>query len=158
MEQFKSLEDLRDALKRLSQWFARPIVDGEHPTLHLNPGSTHREVLNGIQRDDYIFSSCGNWVQPSIAHGLSFSAHWQHLKGIQRMKAKRNPGKPVSVYWILEVADIPEGLKFVPDPTDRKKQHYLLAVTQKMHVAELRSKLEWIADRMAVIKDAQEAL
>ncbi|UTA49235.1 hypothetical protein L1F30_06760 [Simiduia sp. 21SJ11W-1] len=74
------------------------------------------------------------------------------------MKAKRNSGKPVSVYWILEAADIPEGLKFVPDPTYRKKQRYLLAVTQKMHLAELRSKLEWIADRMAVIKDAQEAL
>jgi hypothetical protein len=158
MEQFKTTEDLRESLKRLSKWFARPTVEGEHPTLHLNPGSTNREVLSGIQRDDYVFSNCGNWIIPSDEHGLSFSGHWQHLKGIHRMKSKRNPGKRVSVYWVLEKSDIPEGLKFVVDPRDKRKQHYLLSVTKRMHVQELRSKLEWVADRMSIIRDAQAAL
>ena len=158
MEQFKTTEDLRESLRRLGKWFARPIVEGEHPTLHINPGSTNREVLNGIQRDDYIFSSCGSWIVPSAEHGLSFSGHWQHLKGVHRMKAKRNPGKSISVYWVLEKSDIPGGLKFIVDPRDRKKQHFLLSVTKRMHVNELRSKLEWIADRMSIIRDAQEAL
>lgn len=158
MEQFKTLDDIREYLKQLSKWFARPIAAGEHPTLHLNPGSSNKEVLNGIQRDDYIFSADGNWIIPSKEHGLSFSGHWQHLKGIHRMKSKRNPGASISVYWVLEKADLPPGLEFVVDPRDRKKQHYLLCATERMRVEELRSKLEWVADRMSVIKGAQVAL
>lgn len=158
MEQYKTLQDIREYLKTLSKWFARPIAEGEHPTLYLNETSSHREVINGIQRDDYIFSSCGNWILPSLEHGLSFSAHWQHLKGIHRMISKRNPDKSVDVFWVLEKADIPAGLEFIIDPRDRKKQHFLLAATQRMTVQELRYKLEWVADRMSVIKDAQEAL
>lgn len=158
MNQYKTLEDIRSYLNSLSKWFARPIEAEEHPTLYLNAGSSHRKVINGIQRGDYLFSVCGNWILPSKEHGLSFSGHWQHLKGIHRMKSKRNPGKSISVYWVLEKADIPPGLEFVVDPRDKKKQHYLLAATQKMTVFELRSKLEWVADRMSVIRDAQEAL
>jgi hypothetical protein len=36
MEQFKSLQELREYIARLEKWFARPIVAGEHPTLHLH--------------------------------------------------------------------------------------------------------------------------
>lgn len=158
MEQFKTMENLRDYVNTLSKWFARPIREGEHPTLFINPTSSNKEVIHGIQRDDYLFSSCGNWVLPSDEHGLSFSGHWQHLKGIHRMISKRNPGASVSVYWVLEKADIPSGLSFNVDPRDRKKQHYFLCVTEKMHVAKLREKLEWVADRMSVIRDAKEAL
>jgi hypothetical protein len=158
MEQFKTLEDLRAYLGKIEKWFARPIAAGEHPTLYLNENSSDRELVFGIQRDDYLFSADGNWILPSREHGLSFSAHWQHLKGIHRLKSRRNPGKAVSVYWILEEADIPAGLKFVPDPRDRHRQHYLLAAIQRMHVSELRAKLEWVADRMSVIRDAQVAL
>lgn len=158
MEQFKTTENLRDAIKRLEKWFARPIVEGEHPTLYVNPGSSNREVVNGIQRDDYVFSNCGNWILPSDEYGLSFSGHWQHLKGIHRMKSKRNPGQRVHVFWVLEEANIPSGLKFNVDPRDKKKQHFLLSATKKMTVSELRSKLKWVADRMSVIKDAQDAL
>ena len=160
MEQFKSLTDLREYLKTFEKYFARPIVEGEHPTLYLNPNSSHKEVINGIQRDDFIFSACGNWIIPCDEHGLSFSSHWQHLKGIYRMKSKKNPGKPVSVYWVIEKCDIPPGLKFVVDPRDKKKQHYLLCVCSKepMRVSELREKLEWVADRMSIIREAQIAL
>lgn len=74
------------------------------------------------------------------------------------MKSKRNPGKSVSVFWVLKKADIPPGLKFVADPRDNKKQHYLLCAVECMRVEILRSKLEWMADRMSVIRDAQVAL
>jgi hypothetical protein len=157
MEQFKTIDDVREYLARLEKWFARPIVEGEHPTLHLNQLGG-REVICGIQRDDFLFSACGNWILPSREHGLSFSAHWQHLKGIHRMKSKRNPRKAVSVYWVLEGADIPDGLEFIADPRDKRKQHYLLCATQRMHVEQLRTKLEWVADRMSVIRNAQVAL
>ncbi|WP_445369354.1 hypothetical protein ACH5Y9_09025 [Methylomonas sp. BW4-1] len=158
MNQFKTMDDLRVYLNEMNRWFARPIVKGEHPTLYDNPNSSNKELICGIQRDDYIFSVCGNWILPSREHGLSFSSHWQHLKGIYRMKSKRNPGKAVDVYWVLENADIPEGLEFVVDPTDRKNQHYHLCATRRMLATELRSKLEWVADRMSVIYDAQRAL
>lgn len=157
MEQFKTLTDLRDYLSKLDRWFARPTVSGEHPTIYL-PGSTNKPTVNGIQEGDYVFSPDKQWILPSEEHGLSFSGHWQHLKGIHRMKSKRNPGISVDVYWVLEEADLPEGLKFVVDPRDRKKQHYLLAAVERMTVAQLRSKLEWIADRMSIIRDAQDAL
>ncbi|HEY8939722.1 MAG TPA: hypothetical protein VIM59_06025 [Cellvibrio sp.] len=158
MEHFKTLEDLREYLKNFDKYFARPIQEGEHPTLYLNPSSTNKEVVCGIQRVDYLFSPCSDWVLPSDYHGLSFSGHWQHLRGIARMKAKRNPGKSISVYWVLEKADLPSGLKIQLDPRDRKKQHYLLCATEKMTVHQLRAKLEWIADRMSVIRGAQGAL
>lgn len=74
------------------------------------------------------------------------------------MKSKRNPGQGVHVYWVLDKADLPDDLEFIVDPRDKKKQHYLLAVTKRMTVSELRSKLEWVADRMSVIRDAQDAL
>lgn len=128
-----------------------------HPTLHLN-ATGGRELICGIQRDDYLFSACGNWILPSSAHGLSFSAHWQHLKGIYRLKSKRNPDKAIAVYWILEKADMPAGRAFVADPRDRHQQHFLLSATQRMHVEHLREKLVWVADRMSVIENAEVAL
>ncbi len=157
MEQFRTLDDIRAYLATLEKWFARPIVAGEHPTLHVNKFGSD-EVVCGIQRDDYLFSACGRWILPSHEHGLSFSAHWQHLKGIYRMKSKRNPGKDISVFWVLETADVPAGLKFIADPRDRRQQHYLLCAIQRMHVEQLREKLIWLADRMAVIRQANMAL
>ena len=151
MEQFKSLQELREYIARLEKWFARSIVAGEHPTLHLHD-SGDRATICGIRREDYLFSACGNWVLPSKTHGLSFSAHWQHLKTIYKMREKRNKGKPISVYWVLQNADIPPGLEFVPDA--KNNQHYLLCATERMHVEKLRSKLEWIADRMSIIEGA----
>ncbi len=154
MEQFKTLQDLRDYLATLEKWFARPIAQGEHPTLYTE-ASNSKLLICGIQRDDYMFSADGNWILPSRVHGLSFSAHWQHLKGIHKMKSKRNLGKQIQVYWILSAADIPPGLEFVADPKD--PQHYLLCAVTGMKVQDLRAKLQWVADRMSVIKDAQVA-
>ncbi len=155
MEQFKTLEDLRDYLAKLEKWFGRPTVEGEHPTLYFEKPDDSRFVL-GIRRSDYLFSLCGNFVEPSAQHGLSFSAKWQHLRGIYRLKAKHNPGQQVHVYWVLERADIPPGLEFHPDPRD--PAHYFLCAVQRMRVAELRDKLLWVADRMSVIRDGQVAL
>jgi hypothetical protein len=155
MEQFKTLEDLRLYLGRLQRWFGRPTAENEHPTLYFKNPDDSRFVL-GIRRDDYLFSPCGNWVEPSTQHGLSFSASWRHLKGIYRLKQKHNPEKPVHVYWLLEKADIPSGLEFHPD--SRTDGHYFLCVVERMRVAELRDKLIWVADRMSVIKNGQVAL
>ena len=96
------------------------------------------------------------WVLPHSQMGLPFSSNWQHLKGAYKMKEKHNKGAAIHVYWVLERADLPSGMKFEPD--QKKKGHYVLTVTEKMTLHKLISKLKWIADRMSVMKDAGRAL
>ncbi|WP_226649538.1 hypothetical protein [Microbulbifer variabilis] len=110
----------------------------------------------GVRKRDYLFSPDEHWVLPHEKMGLSFSAHWQHLKRIYRLKKKITRGLPIHVFWVLEKVDIPSGLAFVPDPKD--KNHYLLTVTERMKVETLVEKLTWVADRMSVIREAQDAL
>lgn len=93
---------------------------------------------------------------PCDGMGLSFSAHWQHLKRIYRLKQKLTGGKQIDVFWVLEKADIPAGLQFQQDPKD--PQHYLLAVKERMHVSKLVRKLNWMADRMSKIVSAEKVL
>jgi len=154
VEQFKTLEDLRDYIKTLGNFYARPTERGAHPTLYLNSGE--KGVIQGVRKRDYMFSADEQWVLPYSNMGLSFSAHWQHLKRIYRLKQKVTGGKQIDVFWVLEKADIPEGLEFQQDPKD--SQHYLLVVKEKMHVSELVRKLKWIADRMSKITSAEKVL
>ncbi|HTF83657.1 MAG TPA: hypothetical protein VL987_03670 [Cellvibrio sp.] len=154
MEQFKTMEDLREYVKGLGKFYARPTISGEHPTLYLDHSQGH--MVQGIRVKDYLFSPCKQWVIPHDQMGLSFSAHWQHLKDKYRMKTKHADGKAVNVYWVLEAADIPAGLAFIQDK--REKQHYLLTVTEQMTVYALAKKLAWVADRMSKITDAGKAL
>lgn len=154
MEHFKTLDDLREYIKKLGGFYARPTEEGAHPTLYVGKSSTG--IVHGVRKRDYLFSTDENWVLPHDQMGLSFSAHWQHLKRIYKLKQKLTDGKAISVYWVLEKADIPTGLKFVPDIKD--SNHYLLVVTEKMRVTELVTKLSWVADRMSVIRDGSKAL
>lgn len=154
MEQFKTMDDLREYVKSLGQFYARSVISGEHPTLYLD--HNQGQMVHGVREKDYLFSACRTWVLPHDQMGLSFSAHWQHLKDKFKMKNKHAAGKAVNVYWVLEASDIPPGLKFVPDKRD--KQHYLLTVTEKMTIHSLVTKLSWIADHMSKISDARKAL
>lgn len=154
MEQFKTLEDLREYIKTLGPFYARPTEVGAHPTLY--KGGADSSHILGVRKRDYLFSADEKWVLPHPEMGLSFSAHWQHLKRIYRMKKKVTKGASIDVYWVLEKSDIPAGLKFVADPKDPK--HYLLTVTERMKIEDLVYKLTWVADRMSVIREAQVAL
>ena len=142
MEQFKTTDNLREYVKSLGKFRARPAIKGEHPTLYLN--------------HEHFFSTCRQWVLPHPQMGLSFSGHWSHLKDILKIKTKYSKENPVSVFWVLEAADIPSGLKFEVDETDNK--HFFLTVTEKMLTTQLAQKLSWVADRMTEIKDARKAL
>ena len=73
-----------------------------------------------------------------------------------KMKEGRNLGKQINVYFTLEKSDIPAGLAFVVDNTN--KRHYLLTVTEMMTVSRLVSKLKLLAHRMSVIKHAGKVL
>ena len=88
--------------------------------------------------------------------GLSFSANFKNLKDVYRGKKRRNPEKPVNVYWVLEQADLPPGMAFVKD---RKKDgHYYLTLTERVTLFKLIQKLKAVARRMSVIIDAGKAL
>lgn len=153
VHQFRTLEDLREIIKTFQGFVARPTVGTNHPTLY-DPQTVPagEKLVQGLRVKDWCLSPDFQWVLPHSQMGLSFSSNWQHLKGLHKMLQKRNPGTAVQVYWVLEAADIPPGLAFVPD--NRKKGHHFLTVTDKMLVHQLVEKLYWIADRMSVIKDA----
>lgn len=154
MDQFKTTDDLREYIKSLGRFCARPTPQGEHPTLYLD--HSQGTMTHGIREKDYLFSFDHQWVLPHNQMGLSFSAHWSHLKDKLKLKTKHAKGIPIDVFWLLEEADIPSGLKFEADKND--PQHYLLTVTEKMLATQLAQKLAWVADRMTKISDARKAL
>lgn len=157
VHQFKTTDDLRAIIKEFEGALARPTRNLSHPTLYrkrdVQEGDT---LIQGVRKKDWLFSVDEKWVLPHNQMGLSFSSHWQHLKGVYKMKEKHNKGAAIHVYWVLEKADIPSSMKFEQDL--KKKEHYLLTVTEKMPLHKLVSKLKWLADRMSVIKDAGRAL
>ena len=72
------------------------------------------------------------------------------------MKKRRNPAKNLNIYWVLDQADIPSGLKFIPDEED--SEHYFLTVTEVMLLSALVSKLKRVARRMSVIRNGSKVL
>lgn len=156
--QFKSLVELRDYIKQFDGFRARPIRKGEHPTLYREADALNANT-HGVRYRDYLFDVDGTWVLPHDQKGLSFSGSWKHLSGVYKMFS-RGLKKAPDVYWVLSGADIPSGLKFEPDrsPSSKANGHYFLTVTEKMHVAQLRQKLLWVADRMQKIESGGKAL
>lgn len=155
--QFRTLDDLREIIKEFQGFLARPTVNSCHPTLYAEEDvPSGDELVQGVRVKDWLLSPDRQWVLPDSQMGLSFSSSWQHLKGVCKLKQRHNPGAAIHVYWVLEEADVPDGLKFEPD--SQKKGHYLLTATKKMLIHQLVEKLTWVADRMSVIRDAGETL
>lgn len=154
MEQFRIIGDIREYIKGLGEFCARPIQRGDHPTLFMD--DSQGRTYNNIREKDYLFSQCKQWVLPHNQMGLSFSARWQHLKDKYKLKKKWSEGKPVDVFWVIEACDLPTGLKFVADEKDR--EHYFLTVTERMTSYQLRVKLIAVAERMSVIREIQGVL
>ncbi len=156
--QFKSLVELRDYIKHFDDFRARPIRKGEHPTLY-SVDDTHNPNTHGVRYRDYLFDVDGYWVLPHEQKGLSFSGTWKHLSGVYKMFS-RGVKKTPDVYWTLSATDFPPGLKLEKDrsKSSKAKGHYFLTVTERMHVAQLRKKLLWVADRMQKIESGGKVL
>lgn len=155
--QFRTLDDLRNIIKEYETALSRPTRNLSHPTLYRKRDVAAGDILiHGVRKKDWLFSEDEKWVLPHDQMGLSFSSHWQHLKGVYKMKEKHNPGSAINVYWVLEGADLPAQMQFEPDRN--KAGHYFLTVTEKISVYQLISKLKWVADRMSIIRDAGRAL
>mgnify|MGYP000051835719 CR=1 FL=1 len=157
IKQFKSVDDLKKIISELEGFIARPVKRGQHPTLYPDVSEGKYRTINGIRVVDYVLSPDGKWVYPHTQKGLSFSANWKELKRIYRLFS-RIPGKVVDVHWVLEKSDLPKNMGFVEDKDPKKKGHYFLTVTEMMPTHKLVSNLKWVADRMAIIKNAGGAL
>lgn len=95
---------------------------------------------------------------PHDQMGLSFSATFSNLKSVYKFKQKHNPGRAIHIHWVLETADIPEGLKFVQDRRPGKKARWFLTVTDKILLSQLVQKLKMVANRMSVMRDGGKVL
>jgi hypothetical protein len=157
IKQFKSLDDLKKIISDLEGFMVRPVTRGQHPTIYPDVKEGKYRTVCGVRVVDYLVSPDGKWVLPHNQKGLSFSSNWKELKRVYRLFS-RVPGKIVDVHWILEKSDLPKDMKFIEDQDPDKKGHYFLTVTEKIPIHQLVSNLKWIADRMAVIKNAERAL
>ena len=157
IEQFKTINDLSAIIKEYEGILARPTRRLSHPTLYRNRDvGKHEKVIKGVRVKDWFLSEDEKWALPHDQMGLSFSSTYKNLKEVYKLKGKHNPGSSIDIYWVLEKADIPTGLKFEQDRS--KKGHYFLTVTHQMLLSTLVNKLKLIAHRMSVIKDAGRAL
>jgi len=144
VHQFKTMDDLRNIIKEFEGVLARPTRNLSHPTLYRTRDvQSGDKLIHGVRKKDWLFSADEQWVLPHNQMGLSFSSHWQHLKGVYKMKEKHNKGSAIHVYWVLEKSDIPSGMKFEPDL--KMKGHYLLTVTEKNAVTSTCVKIKMVS-------------
>lgn len=169
VEQFKTVEDLglvinrliqehREAKKRKLGVMFRVVVPPNEPTLYQEGSQGPYTLVSGVRVGDYTFeaSSGYEWIVPDPNAGLSFSRTYSHLKSTWKMLRKHakgaNQAGPANVaWWVLENRDMPDGMEFVRDP--KRKDHYFLAVTKRMHISTLITNLKFIGYKMTVIKD-----
>lgn len=157
IEQFKTINDLSEVIKEYEGMLSRPTRRLSHPTLYRKRDvGKNEKIIKGVRVKDWLLSEDQKWVLPHDQMGLSFSSTYKNLKDVYRLKQKHNKGKSIDVYWVLERADIPKGLKFEPDRD--KKGHYFLTVSEEMLLSTLVKKLKLVAYRMSVIRNAGGAL
>jgi len=157
IEQFKTINDLSAVIKEYEGMLSRPTRRLSHPTLYRTRDAGKKEkIIKGVRVKDWFLSEDEKWVLPHDQMGLSFSSTYKNLKQVYKLKEKHNPGKTLDIYWVLEKADIPPGLKFEPDLS--KQGHYFLTVTEQMLLEKLVEKLKFLAQRMSVIKGAGKTL
>ncbi|MBI3563287.1 MAG: hypothetical protein HY080_16410 [Gammaproteobacteria bacterium] len=155
--QFRTLEDLKDIIKEYEGMLMRPTMHLSHPTLYRRRDvAGHEKVIKGVRIKDWFLSEDEKWVMPHDQMGLSFSSTFSNLRNVYKLKGRHNPGKRIHIFWVLEAADLPVGLKFVADSS--KKGHYFLTVTEQMLLSQLVARLKIVAHKMSVIRDAGKTL
>jgi len=170
LEQFKTIEDLkfvidslikehRDAKnsKKLGVMF-RVVIPPNEATTYKEGHQGGYKLVEGVRVCDYEFETLTGleYVIPDRTCGLSFSKSFSHLKNTRKMLSKhakgyKKPGPANIAWWILSQCPIPQGLEFVKDP--KNNNHYFLAVTERMHVKTLVTKLKFISFHMTIMKD-----
>ncbi|WP_445355284.1 hypothetical protein ACJJI5_00765 [Microbulbifer sp. EKSA008] len=149
---FSTIDDLSEIIKEYEGLLLRPTRHLSHPTLYRrrDAGPTER-VLKGVRVKEWLMSEDEVWVLPHDQMGLSFSSTYKNLKSVYKLKKRHSQGANLNIFWVLEEADIPKGLKFEKDRN--KKGHYFLTVSEQMLLTQLVSKLKIVAQRMALIRE-----
>ena len=159
INQFRTIDDLREGIKELENILMRPTPHLSHPTLYRKRDVSKGEVIiKGVRVKDWCLSEDLKWVLPHDQMGLSFSSTFSNLKSVYKFKQKHNPGRAIHIHWVLENADIPYGLTFVQDKRPGKKAHWFLTVTDRMLVSQLVRKLKMVAHRMSIIRGGGKTL
>ncbi|MES2825305.1 MAG: hypothetical protein V4732_17005 [Pseudomonadota bacterium] len=159
INQFRTIDDLREEIKELENILMRPTPRLSHPTLYRKRDVSEGEVIiKGVRVKDWCLSEDLKWALPHDQMGLSFSATFSNLKSVYKFKQKHNPGNAIHIHWVLETADIPAGLKFVQDKRPGKKAHWFLTVTDRILLSQLVQKLKMVANRMSIIRDGGKIL
>ena len=173
LEQFKTIEDLQRAVESLISEH-RNAQNGQSPGVMFrvvippNDATTYVEgtqggyrLVEGVRICDYKFETATGlqYVIPDPTCGLSFSKSYSHLKNTRKMLARhargyKCPGPAHVAWWILSEFPVPDGLHFVKDPKDNN--HYFLAVSERMHVETLVSKLKSVARHMTIMRDCMD--
>lgn len=167
VEQFKTVGELQEAIDRLIQEHRiaknkklgvmfRVVVPPNNATIYKEGSQGPYELIQGVRVGDYTFDGTLEWVLADPTAGLSFSKSFSHLKNTWKMLRKHARGKNLSgatnvASWILESRDIPDGLAFIKD--SKNNNHYLLVVTEKMHISKLVAKLKIVGHAMNIMKD-----
>ncbi|MFC6633990.1 hypothetical protein [Microbulbifer taiwanensis] len=167
--QYKTIEDLRSYVNELIEAHRdaktnpigvlfRVVVPPNDSTSYIEGSQGPYQLVEGVRVCDYNFDKASGleWVLPDRTMGLSFSKTFSHLKNVRKMlsrhaKGYKNPG-PVDVsWWVLGEHNMPSGMEFIQDPDD--KNHFFLAVTERMHVRKLVENLQFFAYHMNMIQD-----
>ena len=157
IEQFKTLSDLADVIKEYELFLMRPTLKLSHPTLYrVRDAGKSEKIIKGVRVKDWFLSEDYKWVKPHNQMGLSFSTTLKNLTVVYKTKVRHNPTKTINIYWVLEKADIPDGLKFVADQGN--PEHYFLTATEVMPLSTLIQKLKLVAQRMTIIRNAGNVL
>ncbi len=157
LTQFRTLDDLKEVINQYELILSRPTRHFSHPTLYRRRDLGSKEkMIKGVRVKDWFLSEDEKWVLPHDQMGLSFSSTFKNLKNVLKLKRRHNPNSKIHIFWVLEEADIPAGLKFEPDR--QKKGHYFLTVTEQMLLSALVAKLKIVAQRMSIIRDGGEVI
>lgn len=173
LEQFKTIEDLQYSIESLvkehrvasnSQSLGvmfRVVVPPNDATIYKEGFQGGYRLVEGVRICDYKFETATGlqYVIPDSTCGLSFSKSYSHLKNTRKMLSRhargyKTPGPAHVAWWILSEFPVPEGMEFVKDAKDNN--HYFLAVTERMHVTTLVSKLKSVARHMTIMKDCMD--
>lgn len=166
VHQLKTVQDIGERVDNLIQTYRglkagslgvifRTLIDPNGPTVYEKGFHGKGNLFDGVRECDYVFSTSDpGWIMPSLKKGLSFSSTVKHTIGTMKFLGgfQKKGTKMRCAYWILEDNEaIPDNMEFIQDPDN--SEHYLLCVTKRMHLSELVSKLNFIAQRMAVMND-----
>ena len=90
LEQFKTISDISEEIKNLEGMLLRPTRRLSHPTLYRKRDVKEGvKLIKGVQVGEWYMSEDHKWVLPHDQMGLSFSAKFQHMKGVFKMKQRK---------------------------------------------------------------------